>query len=455
MRKRYPICSALAATALLAFAAVAARADLVIKITQGVSQPTPIAVVPFAWGGQGQAPVDAARVIGDDLARSGLFAPLPVAKMLAQPSDGSNINFTNWKAVNVNYLVVGAVTPSSAGVNLRFQLFNVYTQQQLLGYLIPSPADSLRFTAHVASDMIYQKLTGKRGAFATQIAYVKNEGTQQGKTTWELVVADADGANSHVIDKSPDVIMSPSWSPDGQRIAYVQFENHETHIYVQDIRTGVRKMVLSHPGVNGAPAFSPDGKRLAVVLSTHPGNLDVYVLDLATGKLQQVTSDPAIDTEPAWLPDGRAIIFTSDRGGSPQLYEKQLGSSSPPQRLTWDGSYNARASVSPDGKSVALVHRDNGALRIALLDLASGNLTMLTNGPSDLSPSFAPNGAMILYSTVDAGQRVLATVSVDSQVRSELSGTTGALSQPAWGPFPQRPGGTPSGSAGDAGGLLR
>lgn len=428
-----------------AFAAANARADLVIKITQGISQPTPIAVVPFGWSGTGTAPVDVAKVVSDDLARSGLFAPIAVSDMLQKPTEGGDVNFASWKALSVNDLVVGSVAPTATGYMVRFQLFNVYTQQQLLGYVIPSGPGDLRFTAHVVSDMVYQKLTGIRGAFATRIAYVRNEGTQQGKSTWELIVADADGANAKVVVKSPDLLMSPAWSPDGSRLAYVEFDDHASHIYIQDVKTGARQLVLSHEGVNGAPAFSPDGGKLAVVLSSHPGDPDVYVLDLATGKLRQITSSPAIDTEPAWLPDGSALVFTSDRGGSPQLYEQKLGGPGQPQRITWDGNYNADASVSPDGKSVALVHRENGALKIAILDLASENMKTMTDGPSDKSPTFAPNGAMILYSAVDHGADVLATVSVDSRVREELSGTSGELSQPAWGPFPQQPAATPSG----------
>lgn len=422
-----------------------ARADLVIKITQGISKPTPIAVVPFGWTGKNSPPVDVAQVVSDDLARSGLFAPIAVSNMLEKPTDGSDVHFTSWKALSVNDLVVGSVSPTATGFMVRFQLFNVYTQQQLLGYVIPSGPSDLRFTAHIVSDMIYEKLTGTPGAFATQIAYVKNEGTEQGKTSWELVVADADGADAKVVVKSPDLVMSPAWSPNGNRLAYVEYDHAQSHIYIQNVKTGQRELVLSHPGINGAPAFSPDGSRLAVVLSTHPGDPDIYILNLATKKLHQLTSSPAIDTEPAWLPDGKAIIFTSDRGGSPQLYELKLNGGQP-QRITWNGSYNARASVSPDGKSVAFVHRENGALKIAVLDLASEDINVLTEGPSDLSPTYAPNGAMILYSSVDNGKRVLATVSVDSRVREELSGTSGALSQPAWGPFPQTPAATPSGA---------
>lgn len=420
-----------------------ARADLVIKITKGVNRPTPIAIVPFAWKGTAAAPVDVAQVVSDDLARSGLFAPLARSQMLARPTSSAEVHFANWKAVNVNYLVIGSITASGDNVNVRFRLFNVYMGRQLLGYQLPSTKDHLRFTAHIVSDMIYQKLTGKRGAFATRIAYVQ----QRGKNgPWQLVVADADGANPHTVVNSSELLMSPDWSPDGKRIAYVEYEHNHSYIYVQNVATGKRKRVVSHPGIKSAPVFSPRGNRLAVVISGSDGNSDIYIYNLAGGSLHRFTRSPAIDTEPAWMPGGQALVFTSDRGGSPQIYERRLGGERA-QRLTWDGSYNTRATVAPDGKSIALVHREHGKLEIALLDLASGNLKVLTQGPLDRSPAFAPNGALILYDSLTQGRRVLATVSVDNHVRTEISGSSGGLSQPAWGPFPPRPAARPAAAA--------
>ena len=414
--------------------AATARADLVIKITQGVNQPTPVAVVPFAWNGSQPAPVDVAGVVASDLQRTGLFTPLPRGKMLAQPNADSKINFTNWKAVSVNDLIVGSIDVTGDTAQIRFRLFNVYTGQQLVGYSLPAKVDDLRFAAHQVADMIYQKLTGRPGAFATRIAYIRHDGNGN-NSRWNLMIADSDGANTQALVKSSTLLMSPDFSPNGRRIAYVQFGNSQSRIYIQNVATGQRKVALEHKGVNGAPAFSPDGKTLAVVLSTRPGDPDIYLLNLTTGQLQQLTHSPAIDTEPAWTPDGKNIIFTSDRGGSPQLYEMPA-SGGKAQRITWNGSYNARAAVSPDGKSVALVHRENGSLKIALLDLSTGDMTMLTNGPTDVSPSFAPNGAMILYSSGSGSQRRLATVSVDGQVHEELTGAAGALSQPVWGNIP-------------------
>ncbi|MGH8272664.1 MAG: Tol-Pal system beta propeller repeat protein TolB [Gammaproteobacteria bacterium] len=442
MRKS-KLVSLLSLAAVFLAGAGVARADLVIKITKGVNQPTPIAVVPFAWKGTGAAPVNVAKVVSDDLARSGLFAPLPSSQMLARPTASADVHFANWKAVNVNYLVIGSITSSGNDVNVRFRLFNVYTGRQLLGYELPGTKDHLRFTAHLVSDMIYQKLTGKRGAFATRIAYVQELGRNG---PWQLVVADADGANPHVVVHSSGLLMSPDWSPDGKKIAYVEYEHNRSHIYVQNVATGQRKRVISHPGIKSAPVFSPQGNKLAVVIAGSDGNSDIYIYDFASGNLHRFTHSPAIDTEPAWMPDGQSLVFTSDRGGSPQIYEKRLGGERV-QRLTWNGTYNTRATVAPDGKSIALVHRQHGRLEIGLLDLATGNLKILTKGPLDRSPTFAPNGALILYDSLEQDKHVLATVSVDNRVRTEISGNSGGLSQPAWGPFPPRPAARPAAAA--------
>lgn len=434
MRIRQLLLFSLAAFVL--FAAGVARADLVIKITKGVNQPTPIAVVPFAWKGSGTAPVDVAEVVGNDLQRSGLFAPLAVSKMLAQPTARSDLHFANWRAVNVNYLVIGSIDVSGEQAKVRFRLFNVYTGQQLLGYILPTTTSNLRFTAHIVSNMVYKALTGTRGAFATRIAYIK-ELSPHGP--WELVVADADGANAQVIVRSKRLLMSPDWSPDGKKVAYVQYGKTQSHIYIQNVATGKRREVLSRRGVNSAPVFSPNGSKLVVALSTSPGNTGLYILDIASGHLRKLTQGYSIDTEPSWMPGGNAIVFTSDRGGSPQIYKKSLDGGEA-KRLSWNGSYNTRPVVAPDGDSIALVHRENGHLRVAMLDLASGNMKVLTNGSLDRAPTFSPNGALILYDSLTAsGQHVLATVSVDSRVREELSGTEGGLSQPAWGPFPPHP----------------
>jgi TolB protein len=416
----------------------AAHAILEIQITQGVSTAVPVAIVPFAWQISGPAPVtDVAQVIGADLTRSGRFKAIPDKSMLERPTDASAINFTNWRILAVNDLVIGRIKPAGNGnYQVEFQLFNVYTGQQLMGLSVLTTPQGLRWTAHKISDLIYQKLTGQRGAFATRIAYVEVSGKHGKDSHYALVVADSDGANPQTVFDSNEPIMSPDWSPDGKYLAYVSFETGRPAIYWQNIYTGRRELLSEKTGLNSAPVFSPDGKSLALVLSSSPGNPDIYVMNLASHTLRRVTDSDAIDTEPAWSPDGRSLYFTSDRGGSPQIYKASL-SGGTPQRITFDGSYNARPRISPDGKTLALVHRENGQLHIAVMNLNTGALLTLTDGDLDKSPSFAPNGSMIIYEATYRGQGVLAEVSVDGQVHERLSESQADVSvhAPVWGPF--------------------
>ncbi len=416
----------------------AARATLEITVTRGVNTAVPVAIVPFAWQVQGLAPAtDVAEVISADLTRSGHFSAIPVKSMLEKPTDASAINFTNWRILAVNDLVIGRIKPAGSGnYQVEFQVFSVYTGQQLLGLSVLTTPQSLRWTAHKISDLIYQKLTGQRGAFATRIAYVEVSGKAGKDSHYALVVADSDGANPQTVFDSNEPIMSPDWSPDGKYLAYVSFEDQHPAIYWQNIYTGRRELLSEKPGLNSAPAFSPDGKYLALVLSSSPGNPDIYVMDLSTHSLRRITTSDAIDTEPEWSPDGRSLYFTSDRGGSPQIYKVNLSGGSP-QRITFDGTYNARPRISPDGQTLAMVHRDNGQLHIAVMNLNTGALLTLTDGDLDKSPSFAPNGSMIIYEADYRNQGVLAEVSVDGQVRERLSESQAGVSvhAPVWGPF--------------------
>lgn len=416
----------------------AAHAVLEIQITQGVSTAVPVAIVPFAWEVPGPPPVtDVAAVVGADLTRSGRFKAIPDSSMLEKPTQAADIHFTNWRVLGVNDLVIGRIKPAGSGnYQVEFQLFNVYTGQQLLGLAVLTTPGALRWTAHKISDLIYQKLTGQRGAFATRIAYVEVAGKSGVHRHYALVVADSDGYNPQTVFSSNEPIMSPAWSPDGRYLAYVSFETGLPAIYMQDIYTGKRELLSDRPGLNSAPAFSPDGRRLALVLSSSPGNPDIYVMDLATHALRRITTSPAIDTEPSWSPDGHSLYFTSDRGGSPQIYKVNLSGGSP-QRITFDGDYNADSSVSPDGQTLVMVHRENGQLHIAVMNLNTGALLTLTNGDLDKSPSFAPNGSMIIYEADYRGRGVLAEVSVDGQVRERLSESQAGVSvhAPVWGPF--------------------
>jgi TolB protein len=302
-----------------------------------------------------------------------------------------------------------------------------------MAYSLKAPKNNLRGGAHRISDLIFERLTGVRGVFSTRIAYVTVE-KPDGKARYRLVVADADGANPAVIAESEQPIMSPAWSSDARRIAYVSFESHSSAVYVQELATGQRRVVSSHPGINGAPAWSPDGSRLALTLSRDEGNLDVFVLNPGSNDMRRLTDNPAIDTEGAWAPDGKSLYFTSDRSGGPQVYQVGLDGNSP-RRVSFEGSYNARPRVSPDGDHLAVVHNDRGSFRIALIDLRRGSLQVLSDGQQDESPSFAPNGSMIIYATRDQGRGVLAAVSTDGRIQQRIAATEGDVREPVWSPF--------------------
>ncbi|MCB1760533.1 MAG: Tol-Pal system beta propeller repeat protein TolB [Gammaproteobacteria bacterium] len=416
--------------------AVQGFAALTIEITEGVEGALPIALVPFGWQGSGAGPdEDIAAIVARDLAGSGRFKPMPVADMLARPTSDTEVEFRDWKVLGMENLVVGRVLPNgSGGYLVRFQLFDVFRGAQLASHTIPTTQADLRATAHQIADFIYQQLTGERGAFATRIAYIVSQGsgTEQRIT---LQIADADGQRPQTIVTSDTPLMSPAWSPDGRRLAYVSFDNGKPAIYVQEVFTGKRYQVASYKGINGAPAWSPDGRQLALTLSKD-GNPEIYLLNLGSRSLRRLTNHYAIDTEPAWSPDGRTIVFTSDRGGKPQIYQVPA-SGGRASRVTFEGSYNARASYSPDGRYLTLVTQQGRDYRIGVLELASRRLQLLSDGQLDESPSFAPNGSMVIYATSKGGRHGLAVVSVDGRMRQRIVSQErgGAVREPVWSPY--------------------
>lgn len=422
--------------ALLLLLPLQAMARLTIEITGGTEGALPVAVVPFGWTGTGTTNPGAqiAEIVRNDLVRSGRFTTLPVKDMLARPQTGSDVEFRDWKVLGMDNLVVGQVSPNGKGGYLvRFQLFDVFKSEQLTGYNIPTTERGLRVTAHQIADIIYEKLTGQPGAFATRIAYVTSVGRGGANEQVALKVADADGFNPQTIVTSTEPLMSPSWSPDGRRLAYVSFENKKASIYIQEVFTGRRQKIASYKGINGAPAWSPDGRKLALTLSKD-GSPDIFVLDINRKSLNRLTTHYSIDTEPAWSPDGRTLIFTSDRGGRPQIY-RVSASGGKVSRLTFEGSYNARASYSPDGKSLTLVTRQGSDFRIGVLDLENNGLLVLSEGRLDESPSFAPNGSMIIYATKINGRGELAAVSVDGRIKQRLALQEGDVREPVWSPY--------------------
>ena len=411
-----------------------ARAAMVIDITQGVEAALPIAVVPFAWEGKAlKAPEPVGRIVAADLQRSGQFLPLSDEQLPKRPGRGEDVGFQDWRTQGVDHLVVGTVREEASGkYTVRFQLFDVLKGEQIAGYSFPAGRGELRAVGHHIADIVFEQLTGIRGAFGTRIAYVVSEGNGD-ERRYALVVSDSDGHGPQPILESREPLMSPAWSPDAARLAYVSFENGAGQVYVQEVATGKRRVVSAFEGINGAPAWSPDGRRLALTLS-RDGDPEIYVLDLATSKLTRLTRSRGIDTEPAWSPDGRYIAFTSDRGGKPQIYRVGADGGRA-NRLTFEGEYNARPRYSPGGEEIVMVHGYGGRYRIAMLDLETGNPHELTDGALDESPSFAPNGAMVLYATQYRNRGVLAGVSMDGRVKQRLRLESGEVREPAWSPF--------------------
>lgn len=409
---------------------------LVIDI-QGIEKPTPVAVVPFGWEGNGAAaPLDVADVISNNLKRSGRFDPIATTDMLARPTSGVDVDFGDWTILGVEAVVVGTVIQTGPNVyTLRFQLFNTFSREQLVGYQIPASRGTMRAAAHRASDMIYEKLTGIKGVFGTQVAYITAEEQADGRL-YSLVVSDQDGENEHTIMQSKDPIMSPAWSPDSRQLAYVSFEGNKSSIFVQTLRTGSRFQVSNKPGINGAPSFSPDGRKLVVTLGGVEGNPDIYVIDITSRQATRLTNHRAIDTEGTWSPDGRHIYFTSDRSGGPQIYRVPARGGDA-ERVTFEGSYNARPRLSPDGKRLAMVHNDRGNFRIAVMGLERKDLLVVSNGRQDESPSFAPNSDILIYATRQVRNGVLETVSADGLIRQKMTAGKGDVREPVWSPFPR------------------
>jgi len=411
----------------LAFA-LCARAQLTIDITTSGGRQIPIAVMPLA--GESSQPQSVSEVVAADLGRTGLFRLVNTVGVSPLPTEPSEVNFADWTARTAEALVIGKIEAQGAGrVEVRFRLFDVAKQSQLASYSYVVAPAQLRATAHRIADLIYEKLTGDKGVFSTKITYVVKRGNR-----YELQVADADGFNSQTVLASNEPIMSPSWSPDGSRLAYVSFDPKKPVVVVQNLAQGTTRVVANFRGNNSAPAWSPDGQQLLVAL-TKDGLTQIYRVPATGGEAQRLTDSTGIDTQPAYSPDGQWIAFTSDRGGSPQVY-RMPASGGPAERLTFEGSYNVGPRFSPDGKSIAYVARDGGRYRIAVMDLASRQWQPLTEGGLDDSPTFAPNGKMILYEASVGGRGNLAAVSGDGRVRQRLTSTAGDVQDPAWGPMP-------------------
>ncbi|RDS85264.1 Tol-Pal system beta propeller repeat protein TolB [Dyella psychrodurans] len=414
----------------------AAAQTLNVQIVGGVKTATPIAVVPFAQQGGSPLPTDIADVIRSDLNRCGKFRSLAVSEIVEQPSQGSDIKFATWRLLKQDYLVIGRIKDAGNGmVSVEYELWDVNRQQRLLGGAMPPASISdLRSVAHQIADAIFQQITGIPGAFWTRIAYITVVGTGNNET-YSLIVADSDGYNPQVVARSHEALISPKWSPDGNRLAYVSFESGNSAIYVQNISTGARQLVSGRAkGINSAPAWSPDGSKLALSLS-YTGNPEIYVMDLASRQETRLTRSLAINTEPVWSPDGQSIYFTSDRSGRPQIY-RMPASGGTPDRISFQGQQNLDAAISYDSKQIAMVQANGNVYRIAIVDQSlGGQVRFISTGPIDESPSFAPNASMLIYAAVDGPRDVLFAVSNDGMVRQRLTIANGDVRQPAWGPY--------------------
>jgi len=407
-----------------------AQADLTIEITRGSDRATPIAVVPF--GGGDALPEDVSRIIHDNLARSGYFDPLERNAMFERPTTRDEVRFGDWRALDVRYLVVGTASQEGNGYRIQYELMDVSGESRMLGEVVTASSGELRGAGHYISDQIFEAITDIRGAFSTRIAYITARGSGE-DMRFVLHVADADGHNSQQILSSDEPILSPAWSPDGQKLAYVSFETERPAIYIQNLNSGERVRATSFEGINGAPAWSPDGRKLAMSLSKD-GQPEIYVMDIGARDFQRLTNNSSIDTEPSWAPDGRSLVYTSDRSGGPQLYRYDLASGES-DRLTFTGNYNARGRFAPDGESVFLIHRSDRGFQVARQELDSGRLVVLSDSGQDESPSVAPNGTMVIFATQQGNRGVLGAVSADGRSSFRLPSAEGDVREPAWSPF--------------------
>lgn len=400
-----------------------AHAQLRVDISGVGATQYPIAIADFGGDDQGQA---IGEVIRADLTRSGQFRLVNATG--ANLTVESSIAYDDWRNRGADYLAYGSITQSGGQYNVSYRLVDSVRKTQLDGVAFAGNEKELRRISHQIADRIYEKITGVRGVFSTRIAYVLQAGNN-----YELQIADADGQNPQVMLRSKQSIISPAWSPDGKRLAYVSFESGKPVVYMQTLSTGQRVPIANFKGNNSAPAWAPNGQQLAIVLSRDSIS-QIYTINADGSGLRRVMRSPLIDTEPQYTPDGGSLIFTSDRGGSPHIYRVPV-SGGDAQRITFNGNYNISPAISPDGNNLVYVTRRNGAFRIAIQNMGSGAEQLLTAGPDDESPSFAPNGMQILYSSVQGGRSVLAVTSVDGRVRQTLSALNGKVREPTWGPF--------------------
>ena len=406
-----------------------------LVISQGADRATPIAVVPFGWQGGSVLPEDMSQIIGNDLRNSGYFEPIPRQNMISLPTQASEVIYRDWKALGAQYVLVGNIVPNGGRLQIQYALFNVSTEQQVMTGNVGGGTDQLRDMAHHIADQSFEKLTGVKGAFSTRLLYVTAERMGTNNTRYTLQRSDYDGARAVTLLQSREPILSPSFAPDGRRIAYVSFEQRRPRIFVQHIDTGRREQITNFEGLNGAPAWSPDGNRLAFVLS-RDGNPEIYVMDMGSRQMRRITNHYAIDTEPFWGKDGQTLYFTSDRAGRPQIYKTNINSGAV-ERVTFVGNHNANPKLSADEKTLVMIHRQDGftVFKVAAQDLETNRLRILSDTSLDESPTVAPNGTMLIYATRHQGRGVLMLASTNGRVRLPLPTAQGEVREPSWSPY--------------------
>ncbi len=417
-----------------------ANAELSIQITQGVDNPIPIAVVPFSNESGGFFSEDVSQIVINDLEQVGEFRALSRANMLSMPSGEQEVFYRDWRILAQDYLLVGKIDqqPGSQLVQVQYEFFDINREMKLAGEVLTGSVTQLRDIGHTISNVVFEQVTGIPGAFTSEILYIVSESAGPEMSLFRLEKADYDGARPQTLLESGEPIMSPSWSPNGQDVAYVSFETDLPRIYIQNIATGQRRQITNYPNINSSPVWSPDGTKLAMVLSKD-GSPDIYVQDLNNNQLIRITDHPAIDTEPSWTPDGRHIVFMSDRTGQPQIYQMELGANSyNVERLTYDCFQCAKAKFLPDGLNLVHVRREtrqSPTYQIAILNIETLRVITLTGTSLDESPSVAPNGSMIMYATKFNGRGVLDAVSIDGRVKFRLPSSQGDVREPSWSPF--------------------
>lgn len=414
-----------------ALGTASASAELTIRITEGADSAIPVAIVPFAENGGIPAGDKISTIVQDDLSMSGEFRTLPPEKMLSLPSQRSEVYFRDWRLLGQRYVLVGQLSRNGDRVEARYELLDVNREERILGEAASASVGNMRTLGHHISDKVYEAITGVPGAFSTKLAYVTLD-TVNGEPRYRLQVSDVDGKRARVRLESKEPILSPAWSPDGRKLAYVSFETGKPAVYIHELGSGNRTRVADFRGLNSAPAWSRDGRSLLLTLSKD-GNAEIYRMDIESRNLKRLTNHWSIDTEGTWDHTGEGMFFTSDRSGGPQIYHKS-SETAEPRRITFGSRYNARPRPDSQGKYVYYVHQRNGGFHIARTDLSNGEETVLTRTASDESPSLAPNGRMLIYATKQSGTSVLTVISADGGAAYSLPASEGDVREPAWSP---------------------